>query len=252
MVLIDVIFQDKVNYYLTQHIQHGSTTGIIFSTLLSISVIIIMINQVSLSNNDILSNITNFVTENKTILLSLMSGVIVGFSLGFIGGGGSILAVPLLLYVVGIEDPHVAIGTSALAVSINAAINLLHHARKRNVKFGEGLAFAIPGVVGTIIGSQLGLLTSPSSLILLFALLMLVMAAKMLVNKPIRKDILGNHGHSRRSVDFSNLTVPKQINFLMPHRLKLMGLLVGLASRFLWYWWRIFDCSLPTALGSKY
>ena len=43
-------------------------------------------NQVSLSNNDILSHTTNFVTENKTILLSLMSGAIVGFSLGFIGG----------------------------------------------------------------------------------------------------------------------------------------------------------------------
>jgi uncharacterized membrane protein YfcA len=189
-----------------------------------------MMNQVSLSNNDILSNISNIVIENKTILLSLISGAIVGFSLGFIGGGGSILAVPLLLYVVGVQDPHVAIGTSALAVSINAAINLLHHARKRNVKFGDGLAFAMPGVVGTIIGSQLGLLTPPSSLILLFALLMLVMATKMLINRPLVKEILGNHGRSRRLVDFSNLTVPRQISFLMPHRLKLMGLLVGLAA----------------------
>ena len=48
-----------------------------------------------------------------TILLSLISGAIVGFSLGLIGGGGSILAVPLLLYVVGITDAHIAIGTSA-------------------------------------------------------------------------------------------------------------------------------------------
>lgn len=215
---------------MTQHIQHRNTISIIFSTLLSFSVIVIIMNQVSLSNNDILSNISNIVIENKTILLSLISGAIVGFSLGFIGGGGSILAVPLLLYVVGVQDPHVAIGTSALAVSINAAINLLHHARKRNVKFGDGLAFAMLGVVGTIIGSQLGLLTPPSSLILLFALLMLVMATKMLINRPLVKEILGNHGRSRRLVDFSNLTVPRQISFLMPHRLKLMGLLVGLAA----------------------
>ena len=48
-----------------------------------------MMNQVSLPNNDILFHTTNFLTQNKTILLSLMSGVIVGFSLGFIGGGGS-------------------------------------------------------------------------------------------------------------------------------------------------------------------
>lgn len=215
---------------MTQHIQHRNTISIIFSILLSFSVIVIIMNQVSLSNNDILSNISNIVIENKTILLSLISGAIVGFSLGFIGGGGSILAVPLLLYVVGVQDPHVAIGTSSLAVSINAAINLLHHARKRNVKFGDGLAFAMLGVVGTIIGSQLGLLTPPSSLILLFALLMLVMATKMLINRPLVKEILGNHGRSRRLVDFSNLTVPRQISFLMPHRLKLMGLLVGLAA----------------------
>ena len=43
----------------------------------------------------------------------MLSGGAVGFSLGLIGGGGSILAVPLLLYVVGITDPHVAIGTSS-------------------------------------------------------------------------------------------------------------------------------------------
>lgn len=159
-----------------------------------------------------------------------MSGAIVGFSLGFIGSGGSILAVPLLLYVVGVEDPHVAIGTSALAVSINAATNLFHHVRERNVKFGKGLAFALPGVVGTVIGSQLGLLTPPGNLIFFFALLMLVIAAKMLLNKTARIGIPNNHGTSGRSVHFSKLKVQRQINFLASHRLKLMGLFVGLAA----------------------
>ena len=56
------------------------------------------------------------------------------------------------------------------------------------------------------------------------------MAVKMLVNRPISKDILGNHEGSRRSVDFSNLTGPRQISFLMAHGLKLMGMLVGLAA----------------------
>jgi uncharacterized membrane protein YfcA len=45
-------------------------------------------------------------------LLSVASGSLVGFTLGLVGGGGSILAVPLLVYVVGVESPHVAIGTS--------------------------------------------------------------------------------------------------------------------------------------------
>lgn len=44
-------------------------------------------------------------------ILAVLAGGIVGFSLGLIGGGGSVLAVPLLLYVVGVRDPHVAIGT---------------------------------------------------------------------------------------------------------------------------------------------
>ena len=58
--------------------------------------------------------------------LAVLSGGAVGFSLGLIGGGGSILAVPLLLYVVGIGDAHVAIGTSALAVAVNAFDALMH------------------------------------------------------------------------------------------------------------------------------
>ena len=65
--------------------------------------------------------------------LTVASGGAVGFSLGLIGGGGSILAVPLLLYVVGIADAHVAIGTSALAVGgffgMRAAVHLAENRR---------------------------------------------------------------------------------------------------------------------------
>jgi uncharacterized membrane protein YfcA len=50
-------------------------------------------------------------------VLGLASGTLVGFSLGLVGGGGSILAVPLMVYVVGVSDAHVAIGTSAIAVA---------------------------------------------------------------------------------------------------------------------------------------
>ena len=55
--------------------------------------------------------------------LAVGSGGLVGFSLGLIGGGGSILATPLLLYVVGLSPPHLAIGTGALAVAANAFLN---------------------------------------------------------------------------------------------------------------------------------
>src|SRR5271157_431390 len=84
------------------------------------------------------------------------SGVLVGFSLGLIGGGGSILAVPLLLYVVGVSDPHIAIGTSALAVAVNAFANLAQHARAGTVKWPCATVFAAAGVAGAFLGSSLG------------------------------------------------------------------------------------------------
>ena len=65
---------------------------------------------------------------------ALGSGTLVGFLLGLLGGGGSIVAVPLLIYVVGLRDTHVAIGTSALAVSANAFANLISHAGEGTVK----------------------------------------------------------------------------------------------------------------------
>ena len=81
--------------------------------------------------------------------LSLLSGSFVGFSLGLVGGGGSILAVPLMIYVVGVAEPHVAIGTSALAVALNAAANLVSHARAGTVKWSCAGVFAAGGKPAT-------------------------------------------------------------------------------------------------------
>ena len=89
-------------------------------------------------------------------MLSLASGGLVGFSLGLIGGGGSILAVPLLLYVVGMTEPHQAIGTSALSVAVNAFANLIPHARSGHVRWAPASIFAACGVLGATAGSTLG------------------------------------------------------------------------------------------------
>ena len=113
-------------------------------------------------------------------LLTILSGIIVGFSLGLIGGGGSILALPLLLYVVGIKDPHVAIGTSALAVAANAFANLVQHARAGTVKWPCAIVFAVSGVVGALIGSTLGKRVSGEHLLILFAAVMVVVGFSML------------------------------------------------------------------------
>lgn len=113
-------------------------------------------------------------------LVTFLCGSLVGCTLGVIGGGGSILAVPLLLYVVGIRDPHVAIGTSALAVGANAAVNLVGHWRLGNVKLPCAFAFAIAGVLGALVGSTLGKAVDGQKLLLLFAVAMLAVGIGML------------------------------------------------------------------------
>lgn len=121
-------------------------------------------------------------------LPSVGSGLLVGLTLGLIGGGGSILATPLLLYLVGVSPPHVAIGTSALAVSVNAFINFGYHLRSGNVSWACALVFGAIGTLGAIGGSSLGKATDGESLIALFAGLMLVIAVLML--KPGKPSIV--------------------------------------------------------------
>jgi uncharacterized membrane protein YfcA len=113
-------------------------------------------------------------------VLGLASGMLVGFSLGLVGGGGSILAVPLMVYVVGVPEPHVAIGTSAIAVAANAALNLSNHARGGTVVWSCALTFAAAGILGAFGGSILGKMMDGQKLLALFALLMLVIALLML------------------------------------------------------------------------
>jgi uncharacterized protein len=114
------------------------------------------------------------------VLLASISGAIVGFILGLVGGGGSILAVPLLLYVVGEPNPHVAVGTSAIAVSLNALAGLVHHARGDTVKWRCAAVYALPGVVGAAMGSVAGKAMDGRKLLFLFALVMVLVGCMML------------------------------------------------------------------------
>src|SRR4030088_3100982 len=106
--------------------------------------------------------------------------MLVGFSLGLAGGGGSILAVPLMVYVVGVPDAHVAIGTSAIAVAANAGVNLSNYARGGTVVWSCALMFAGAGITGAFAGSILGKMLDGQKLLALFALLMLLIAMLML------------------------------------------------------------------------
>ena len=89
-----------------------------------------------------------------TQVAALASGGVVGLVLGLIGGGGSILAVPLLLYAVGMPSPHVAIGTAAFAVAVNAAAGLALHARKAPIRWPCAIVFSLAGVGGAFAGAD--------------------------------------------------------------------------------------------------
>jgi uncharacterized membrane protein YfcA len=132
--------------------------------------------------------------------LGLASGSLVGFSLGLVGGGGSILAVPLLVYLVGVPNPHVAIGTSAIAVAANAAANLANYAGAGNVKWRCASVFALAGVAGAFLGSTLGKIIEGQKLLALFAIVVMVVGALML---------RGRSGEGETSVRLNRENLPK-------------------------------------------
>lgn len=116
----------------------------------------------------------------ETLLLALGSGALIGLVLGLVGGGGSVLAVPLLVYVVGVESPHAAIGTASIAVALNAASGLFGHWRAGTVKWPCAGVFAIAGVTGAAIGAELGKAVEGERLLALFGVLMIGVGASML------------------------------------------------------------------------
>ncbi|MDA8419807.1 MAG: sulfite exporter TauE/SafE family protein [Pseudomonadota bacterium] len=138
---------------------------------------------------------THVVLTTSQQVLCVFSGLLVGFSLSLIGGGGSILAVPLLLYFVGYPSPHVVIGTTALAVSANAFLNLVPHAYAGNVRWKEASLFALVGAVSAFAGSTAGKAVDSGKLLFLFAFLMLAIAGLML-RQGRRQPMIAKHPSS--------------------------------------------------------
>lgn len=113
-----------------------------------------------------------------TIGPAVISGCLVGLSMGLTGGGGAILAVPLLVYWLG-EDPQVAVVISLATVAGTAIIGTAERARLKQVEFPTGLLFAAAGMLTAPLGSWLGEHLPPQLLLVSFALLMLLIAARM-------------------------------------------------------------------------
>ncbi len=111
-------------------------------------------------------------------LLASPLGFLIGVSLGALGGGGSILAVPALVYAAG-QDPKAATTTSLVLVTITALIGIIPHWRAGRVRFAAGAIFGLAGIGGSLLGSHWNKAANPDVLLLAFSVLMLVAAYAM-------------------------------------------------------------------------
>lgn len=113
-----------------------------------------------------------------TLALAIPLGLLIGLTLGALGGGGSILTVPALVFLLG-QDTHAATTGSLLIVGITALAALAAHHRAGRVRLSQGLVFGVLGVGGSYAGSLLSVKVAPAVLLASFSVLMLVVAAMM-------------------------------------------------------------------------
>jgi uncharacterized membrane protein YfcA len=122
------------------------------------------------------------------VTLALVSTLVlaagIGVSLGLLGGGGSILAVPLLVYVAGLP-PKEAIATSLLVVGATSAVALVPHARVGRVRWRTGLLFGLAGMAGAYAGGRLSAYVPAGVLLAGFAVMMLATAAAMIRGRTV-------------------------------------------------------------------
>src|SRR6516225_9610307 len=115
--------------------------------------------------------------------IAVAAGLLIGVLLGALGGGGSILTVPVLVYLLH-QEPHAATAGSLLIVGITAAAGTIAHWRTGRVRLAPGIAFGVLGVAGSYAGTRLSSSVPPDLLLSLFAGLMLAAAAAMLRRRP--------------------------------------------------------------------
>src|SRR5699024_9163280 len=120
-----------------------------------------------------------------TTIIVVALAVLVGLSLGLLGGGGSILVVPLLTYIGGL-DPKEAIATSLFVVGATSLVSLLGHARKGNVQWRTGLIFGAAGMVGAFLGGLAGGYIPGTILMVAFAIMMIATAGAMIRGRKAR------------------------------------------------------------------
>lgn len=163
-----------------------------------------------------------------TIALALIFGVVVGSIMGGLGGGGAILTVPILVYILG-ESAQAATTSSLVIVGVAAIVGVITHARDQHVKWAVGAIFGAAGVAAAVLGTVLNRLVEPNVLLLAFAGVMLLAAAAMLIK---------SHQRSPRPAESALETVPVDAGSVPAGRAvdspdRARRVTVGLAARIL-------------------
>ncbi len=122
------------------------------------------------------------------LVIGLLLSLAIGLSLGVMGGGGSIITVPVLVYVLGVEA-HQAIGMSLAVVGTTSLIAALLHYRRGTLRVKAGLFLSASGMLGAYFGARLTYLLAPATLLLAFAALMLLVATFMLLRTKHPEDM---------------------------------------------------------------
>lgn len=123
-------------------------------------------------------------------IIAVVLGLGVGLSLGALGGGGSTLAVPILVFVAGMTAQN-ATTASLLVVGVASAIGVIGHYRNGNVRLRAGLAFGVAGIVGSRIGTLLNRSLSEQFLLLAFSVLIVFVALRMYRSAGSRTTVAG-------------------------------------------------------------
>jgi uncharacterized membrane protein YfcA len=113
---------------------------------------------------------------------SIFFGILIGLLLGMVGGGGSILTVPILVYIIGL-NPHDATSTSLVIVGLTALAGAIPHTRENRVQWRTAMIFGLAGIMGTFGGAWANRRVSGPMILLLFGVLMLIVAVRMVLSK---------------------------------------------------------------------
>ncbi len=168
------------------------------------------------------------------VLVALVAGALIGLSLGALGGGGSILAVPVLVYALG-QSPAQATTGSLVVVGVTSLIGAVTAHRAGNVLLGRGVAFGVVALGGAIAGAKASAHVSEPVLLAAFAVLMLVVGALMAFRQIRGRGQPVPEGGARPALDDPIISFSPTFACQCPRALKVLvtATVVGLLTGFL-------------------